>query len=277
MTRVVALVESRMASTRLPGKNLLPILGKPMLARLLERLKRCRMVDELCVATTRDAADDALEALARAEGVACHRGSVDDVLERTLHAATALKADVIVEITGDCPLVDPDIADAAVRRYLKGGVDYVANVLDRLSFPVGFDVQVYSRAALAEVSGLTDDPFDRGNVTPFFYRNPQRYRLLNLFAPPALDRPYRYALTSGRSRVVTAVYGRSTRAAFDAPTSSALTVGTSPCAMPDPSIDYPHSTNASAVRRTVFPCRPDARGHRQVWPDRGINDRGGRV
>lgn len=257
MTRVVALVESRMASTRLPGKNLLSILGKPMLARLLERLKRCRMVDELCVATTRDAADDALEALARAEGVACYRGSVDDVLERTLHAATALGADVIVEITGDCPLIDPAIIDAAVRRYLRGGVDYVANVLDRLSFPVGFDVQVYSRVALAEVSDLTDDPFDRGNVTPFFYRNPQRYRLLNLFAPPALDRPYLLCVDYPADfEVVTAVYEAlyPRRAAFDAFEIIGFLDDHKDLARRNARsvpIDYPHSTDASAAQEEL--------------------------
>ena len=220
MTRVAALVESRMGSTRLPGKNLRPILQKAMLARLLERLKQCRMLDALCVATRRDASDDALEALARAEGVAWYRGSLDDVLERVLEAATELKADVIVEITGDCPLVDPAITDAAVRRYLKGGFDYVANVLDRLSFPIGFDVQVYSRAALSEVFALAVDPYDRANVTSFFYRNPQRYRLLNLCAPPALDRP-RYRLCVDYPddfEVVTEVYEAlyPRRAAFDA-------------------------------------------------------------
>src|SRR5262245_13726348 len=258
MTRVVALVESRMASTRLPGKNLRPILGKPMLARLLERLKRCQMVDEVGVATTREPEDDALEVLARAEGVACYRGSVDDVLERTLHAATALKADVIAEITGDCPLIDPAIVDASVRRYLKGGVDYVANVLDRLSFPVGFDVQVYSRAALAEVSGLTSDPFDRGNVTPFFYRNPQRYRLLNLYAPPALDRP-EYLLCVDHQvdlDVVTAIYETlyPRRAAFDAFDIVALLDGRKDLAgrnvRPD-GIDYPKTVDASAVQEEL--------------------------
>jgi spore coat polysaccharide biosynthesis protein SpsF len=228
-----------------------------MLARLLERLKRCRMVDEVGVATTREPADDALEALARAEGVACYRGSVDDVLERTLHAATGLGADVIVEITGDCPLIDPAIIDAAVRRYLKGGVDYVANVLDRLTFPVGFDVQVYSRAALAEVSDLTDDPFDRENVTPFFYHNPQRYRLLNLFAPPALDRPYLLCVDYPADlEVVTAVYKAlyPRRAAFDAfdivgllDDNKALAQRNSR-AVP---IDYPHSTGAAAAQEEL--------------------------
>ncbi len=220
MTRVVALVESRMGSTRLPGKNLKPILEKPMLARLLERLKRCRMIEELCVATTRDTADDTLEDVARAEGVAWYRGSLDDVMQRVLQAATELKADVIVEITGDCPLVDPAITDAAIRRYLRGGCDYLANVLDRLSFPIGFDVQVYSREALSEVAGLTKDLYDRANVTSFFYRNPARYRLLNLYAPPALDRP-RYRLCVDYPddfEVVTSVYEAlyPRAAAFDA-------------------------------------------------------------
>lgn len=258
MTRVVALVESRMASTRLPAKNLRPILGKPMLARLLERLKRCRMVDEIGVATTREPADDALEALARAESVACYRGSVDDVLERTLEAATVMKADVIVEITGDCPLIDPAIADAAVRRYLKGGVDYVANVLDRLSFPVGFDVQVYSRTALAEVADLTDDPFERGNVTPFFYRNPQRYRLLNLFAPPALDRP-KYLLCVDHPvdlDVVTAIYEAlyPRHAAFDAFEIIRFLDGRKDLAernIRPEDIDYPKTTDASAAQEEL--------------------------
>jgi spore coat polysaccharide biosynthesis protein SpsF len=187
--KVAAIVESRLASTRLPGKGLRPLHGRPLLARLLERLRRCETVHEICVATSTDDTDAPIEELARREGAACHRGPLEDVLGRVLGAATALEADVVVEITGDCPLVDPRIVDAAVRRLLRGDVDYVANVLDRLSFPVGLDVQVYPTARLAEVAQLTDDPYDRNNVTPFFYRNPQRYRLLNLFAPPELDRP----------------------------------------------------------------------------------------
>lgn len=191
--KVAAIIESRMSSTRLPGKNLKPILGRPMLSRLLERLKRSRLIDVICLATSVDPADAPLEELAGGEGLACYRGSLEDVLHRTLGAANSVGADVIVEITGDCPLIDPAIIDAAIRRYKKQDVDYVCNVLDRLSFPIGFDVQVYSTALLSEVDGLATEEYDRANVTPYVYHHPERYRLLNLLAPPELDRP-RYRL-----------------------------------------------------------------------------------
>jgi spore coat polysaccharide biosynthesis protein SpsF len=164
-----------------------------MLGRLLERLARCQTVNTVCLATSVDPTDAPLDAFARAEGVACHRGSLDDVLDRVANAARSVRADLIVEITGDCPLVDPDIIDAAVRRYARGDADYVINVLDRLTFPIGFDVQVYSRALLEEVAREASAAYDRANVTPFIYHHPERYRLLNLRAPPALDRP-RYRL-----------------------------------------------------------------------------------
>ena len=193
MTRTAIIVESRKSSKRLPGKNLKPILGRPMVCRLLERLKRCRTADVVCVATSTDPSDAPLEAAAREEGVRCYRGSLDDVLERSLQAAKSVGADTMVEITGDCPLADPGIIDAAVRRFARGDADYVCNVLDRLSFPIGFDVQVYKTKDLESIARLTQDPYDRVNVTPYFYRHPELYRLLNLLAPKALDRP-RYRL-----------------------------------------------------------------------------------
>jgi spore coat polysaccharide biosynthesis protein SpsF len=206
--KVVALVESRMTSRRLPGKNFKPILGRPMLSRLLERLRRARSLDAICLATSVDPSDAVLEELARGEGIACHRGSLEDVLDRVLGAARSVNADVIVEITGDCPLVDPQVVDAAVARYLRGDVDYVANVLNRLTFPIGFDVQVYGVSLLAEIAGLTSDPDDRVNVTPFIYHHPERYRLLNLQAPPALARPfYRLCVDHPEDfELITAVY-----------------------------------------------------------------------
>ena len=206
--RVVATVESRMTSSRLPGKSMLPILGKPMLGRLLERLKRSRRADVICVATTDDPRDDVLIDLARGEGVEVFRGSVDDVLSRVLGAAKSVQADIIAEITGDCPLVDPGILDAVLGRYLKGGHDYVANILDCLTFPAGLDVQVYSVALLEEVSQLTQEPADRADVTPFIYHNPDRYRLLNVQAPPDLCRPDYWLAVDYRQdfEVVSSVY-----------------------------------------------------------------------
>jgi len=187
--KVAAIVESRMSSRRLPGKNLKTLVGRPMLSHLTERLHRSQGLDAVCVATSMDPSDQPLADWAMGEGVPCFRGALDDVLGRVLGAARSLEADVIVEITGDCPLTDPGIVDAMVARYRRGGYDYVTNVLDVLTFPIGFDVQVYSTELLATVAAATDDPYDRENVTPFIYHHPERHRLLNLRAPPALDRP----------------------------------------------------------------------------------------
>ena len=188
--RVGIIVESRLSSRRLPGKALRDLAGAPMLARLIERLKRVRLADTICLATSDRPEDAALESLAGERGVACYSGSLDDVLARVLGAADSVAADIIVGITGDCPLADPRIIDQAIARYRIGGADYVANMLDRLSYPIGLDVQVYSRGLLAAVDALCTDPTKRAHVTPYIYLNGERFRLLGLEAPPALERPH---------------------------------------------------------------------------------------
>lgn len=187
--KVIASVSCRMSSRRLPGKNARPIAGKPMLGRLLERLKDSRELHDIVVATTADPEDDPLVDIARTEEVAWHRGSLEDVMSRVIGAARATDADVIVEITGDCPLSDPALIDATVRRYRAGGYDYVANVLDSLTFPAGFDVQVFSRPQLEHAATLTSRAEDREDVTRYFYEHPEDYRLLNLRAPAEVNRP----------------------------------------------------------------------------------------
>jgi len=187
--KVMAAVECRMSSRRLPGKNARLIAGKPMLARLLERLKHAGKLDEIVVATTTDAGDEPLVEIAKQEGVSCHRGSLDDVMSRVIGAARSVNADVIVTITGDCPLSDPRVIDAVVARYFTAGADYVANIIDDLTFPAGFDVQVFSRECLEGAAALTSRPQDREDVTRYFYEHPDAYRLLNLRAPAEVDRP----------------------------------------------------------------------------------------
>ena len=115
--KTVAIIEARMTSTRLPGKVMLPILGKPMLELLIERLKRATLINQIVVATTQNLTDYAIEQLAQRMGVECFRGSEDDVLDRVLHAAHTYEADVIVEVTGDCPLIDPLIIDKVIKVY----------------------------------------------------------------------------------------------------------------------------------------------------------------
>src|SRR5580704_17718554 len=126
-----AIIQARMSSTRLPGKVLLDLAGEPMLARVVERVRRARLVDEVLVATTIQVQDDAIAAICRARGWPCFRDSEQDVLDRYYQAALSRDADVIVRITSDCPLIDPSIVDLAVEGRAFQQVDYCANVVRR--------------------------------------------------------------------------------------------------------------------------------------------------
>jgi spore coat polysaccharide biosynthesis protein SpsF len=188
MPRTVATIEARMTSTRLPGKVLKEAVGKPMLELMIERLNRVPSLDGIVVATTTNAADDPIEALARRLGVGLWRGSENDVLSRVLDAATRHGIDVIVETTGDCPLIDPAVVEDCIRVYRAAKVDYVSNVLDR-GYPVGMDTQVFATSVLADVARRTSDPADREHVSLYIYRHPEIYSLRNVPAPPTLARP----------------------------------------------------------------------------------------
>jgi spore coat polysaccharide biosynthesis protein SpsF len=178
--KILCTIEARMRSSRLPGKILKPLLGKPMLERMVERLQRARTVDGIVIATTDSPLDDATEAAARAMGVGCFRGSEDDVLARVLGAARAYHGDLIVETTGDSPLIDPGLLDKVVADYCMGGADFVSSSLTGYTTPIGTDVRVFSTAALAEVDALTRDPADREHVSLYFWTHPERYRLRNV-------------------------------------------------------------------------------------------------
>lgn len=177
-----------MTSKRLPGKVLLPAAGKPMLAHLIARLKRVPTLDQIVVATTTNAADDPVAELARAEGAACFRGAEHDVMSRVLGAAESVDADVIVEITGDCPVIDPMIVDQTVRLYRHNDCDYASNVQVR-SYPIGMDTQVFSVKTLRKSFEMTDDPWVREHVTPHIRRNPDIFRQVTLVAPAELEWP----------------------------------------------------------------------------------------
>lgn len=186
--KVVATIEARMSSSRLPGKILLPLAGKPLLERLVERAKKARWVDEVIVATTVSPADDAVEAWAKKAGVSLYRGSEEDVLIRVLEAAKTFNGEVIVELTGDCPLIDPSMIDELVEYYQSHDCDYVSNILVR-TYPRGWDTQVFSTAVLDEVNSLTQDPADRENVSLYIYEHPDRYKLAGIKAPARLRGP----------------------------------------------------------------------------------------
>lgn len=186
--RIVATIEARMTSSRLPGKVLMDVAGKPILQHMIERLSRVPTLDGVVVATTGNKEDAPVVALAKSLGVGHYCGSEDDVLKRVLDAARAYEVDVIVETTGDCPLIDPAIVEACIQGYLAADVDYLSNVLKR-TYPRGMDTQVFSTDILADVALRTNDPEDHEHVSIYIYRHPENYSLKNMPGPPELTCP----------------------------------------------------------------------------------------
>lgn len=180
--RIVATIEARMTSSRLPGKVLMDCQGKPMLELMIERLRRVSAIDQIVIATTSNTADNDIEQLAHRLNVGCFRGSEENVMERVLGAAKTYGADVIVETTGDCPLIDPEIIHLVIQDYLSNDVDYAANILDR-TYPIGMDTQVFSTLVLEDAFSRTNDPHDHEHVSLFIYRHPEIYTLFNRSAP----------------------------------------------------------------------------------------------
>ena len=170
--RCVATIEARMTSSRLPGKVLLPAGGRPLLQVLIERLRRARGLDAIVVATTVNGTDDPIAALAASLGVGVFRGSEHDVLGRVCGALRASAADVCVEITGDCPLIDPRVVEEALAEYLRtrAAHPYVSNSDPHRAVPAGLDVQVFAASALYRLESETRDPDDREHVSYGFYR-----------------------------------------------------------------------------------------------------------
>lgn len=176
-------VQARMGSSRLPGKVLKDIAGRPMLSYQMERLRRVKRAERIVVATTDQPADDAVERFCQKEKIACVRGSEHDVLARYHLAIERFPADVVVRITADCPLIDPAIVDEAIAAYEP---DYVSNMLET-TYPYGMAVEVFSAQALREAHREAKDPAEREHVTPFIYRHPERYRLRSLTMAPNLS------------------------------------------------------------------------------------------
>jgi spore coat polysaccharide biosynthesis protein SpsF len=186
--RVVASVEARMGSSRLPGKMLSDIEGRPALLRLVDRLRQAKTLDAIVVATTVNPADDQLARIVVAAGISCYRGSEEDVLNRVVEAHRMMGTELVVEVTGDCTLIDPGVIDLGVTTFLANEVDVVTNVV-RPSYPQGIDVQVFPFAALMQVEASIDDPAVREHVSLYFYEHPEHYRILHLIAPERYRAP----------------------------------------------------------------------------------------
>ncbi|MDC0580890.1 aminotransferase class III-fold pyridoxal phosphate-dependent enzyme [Amylibacter sp.] len=164
--KIVAIIQARMGSTRLPGKVLKRLAGKTVIEVLLTRLGRSELIDEICVATSSSSKDDILCAEVKRLGYVFVRGSETDVLGRFWCATSSTSADIIVRITGDCPVIDPSLVDKAIELFLNSNVDYVSNI-DPPTFPDGLDVEVFTKDALAAAQLGAVSNFDREHVTPF--------------------------------------------------------------------------------------------------------------
>jgi len=189
---VVAVIQARMGSSRLPGKSMAEIEGRPMLWHVVQRVKRASLVDRVVVATSTNPADDAIEKMCRESGVACHRGSEQDVLDRFYGAARAEKAAQIVRITADCPLIDPAVIDRVVRRFQRGDLDYASNAMVR-SYPDGLDTEVFSFSALERAWHEAAKTSEREHVTP--YLRSDKFRTGNVESDtPATYQHYRWTV-----------------------------------------------------------------------------------
>ena len=177
---IVGIVQARMGSTRLPGKTLIDICGKPFLHHILGRMQRSRKLENLVVATTTKREDDAICELCQGLNIVCFRGSEDDVLDRYYQCAKAHNADIIVRITADDPFKDPEVADRIIEEILQDDeVDYVSNTI-RPTYPEGLDIEVFRFRALEKAWQEATSALDREHVTPYIWLHPNLFKLKNI-------------------------------------------------------------------------------------------------
>ncbi len=175
--KIVAIIQARMGSTRLPGKVLKDLGGDTVMARVLARVKRAATIGEVVVATSDTPRDDVIVAESRRLDTRVFRGDEKDVLDRYYRVAQLSKAEVVVRITADCPLIDWELVDETVKRFLDELPDYASNALVR-TYPRGLDTEVFSLQALERAWRESSDPDQRVHVTPFIYQNPERFKVL---------------------------------------------------------------------------------------------------
>jgi spore coat polysaccharide biosynthesis protein SpsF len=176
---IVAIIQARIGSTRLPGKVMLKIKGKPLIWHVCNRLSNSKKINQIVLAATTCAADDILQNWCIENGIEYFRGSEDDVLDRFYQAAIKYNADVIVRVTADDPFKDPQIIDRTIELLVENGIDFSHNNYP-VSFPEGMDVEVFTFNALEAAAINATLPFDREHVTQYFYKNPTEFKSINL-------------------------------------------------------------------------------------------------
>jgi len=175
---VVAIIQARMGSTRLPGKVLMDLGGETVLARVVGRLQRARLVNKIVVATTDSACDDAIVLECHRLQVSSFRGSEIDVLDRYCQAARGCAARTVVRITSDCPVIDAQLVDETIRAFQQQCGDYASNAFSR-TYPRGLDTEVFTITALERAWRDAHKPYEREHVTPYFYEHPELFRLVS--------------------------------------------------------------------------------------------------
>lgn len=175
----VGILQARMTSSRLPGKVLLPLVGKPMILRQLERMHRAQALDLIVVATSDDPSDDHLATTIIDAGYDVVRGPLEDVLARFIRVIDEYEPDVVVRMTADCPLISPAVTDYVVETFDAGDADYASNTMVP-TFPDGLDVEVVTAQALRAVEAVSTDPHEREHVTLGVYRRPGQFRIINV-------------------------------------------------------------------------------------------------
>lgn len=186
LTETAIIIQARTSSSRLPKKVLLPVFGKPMLLRQIERVQRVCADNKLLVSTSDDSTDDELVAILKKNNIDCYRGSLDDVLDRYYQAAKLYKAKHIVRITGDCPLIDPELIDQVISVHLRDHNDYTSNGMPP-TFPDGLDVEVIRFEALYDAWKSARMLSEREHVTQYLIKRPEQFRLGNVTAKKDLS------------------------------------------------------------------------------------------
>jgi spore coat polysaccharide biosynthesis protein SpsF len=175
--RKVAVVQARMGSTRLPGKVLMPLAGRPVLDQVVTRVSAAGRIDDVVIATSDLPGDDAIDDYCRARGWTCVRGSETDVLSRYAVAVRDSAAGIVARVTSDCPLFSPRILDDMLAAFDPLNMDYMSTNWPERTFPVGLDCEIMRGDALLAIAETATDPYDREHVTSHFYRNPDWFRL----------------------------------------------------------------------------------------------------
>ncbi|MBU4461499.1 glycosyltransferase family protein [Patescibacteria group bacterium] len=187
--KICAIIEARIGSTRLPGKVLMPICGKPMLQHIIERLRFSKLINQIILAIPDTKENDILEEFALRNSIGCYRGSENEVLARIYLAAKENNCDVIVRITADNPLIDPEIIDLAIKKYLSARADYSSTFYPSRFLPIGLDAEVFNFHALEIAYKNAKKSHQREHVTPYFYEHPDVFKIISIKLPKHLENP----------------------------------------------------------------------------------------